>query len=306
MKVLSEKDLPLKENAVCTIGSFDGFHIGHKKILEKVKKRAQEEHRKSLVITFNPHPKKLLSPEKAPCTITDIETKKELLKREKIDYLYVINFNKEFSKISAKDFLKFLTEKLKCKHIIVGYDWQFGYKKEGNVYFAEKYEKELGFTLEIVEPILKDDIRVSSTMIRDLLKKGDVEKASYFLGRKYCIKGKIIKGQQLGRKIGFPTINIKPPEDLCLKTGVYAGFIEVDNKIYPAVINFGYRPTVDGKNLVLEAHILNSNIDVKGSFAKIIFLSRIRDEKKFKNIENLQAQISEDIKKAKKILEVAV
>ncbi len=306
MRVLKENDLPLKEETVCTIGSFDGFHIGHKKILEKVKKRAEETNRKSLVVTFNPHPKKVLNPEKAPCTITDIETKKELLEKEKIDYLYIIKFDKNFSKISAKDFLNFLVKKLKCKHIIVGYDWQFGYKKEGNVYFAEKYEKELGFSLEIVEPILKDDIRVSSTLIRDLLKKGDVEKASYFLGRNYCIKGEIIKGQQLGRKIGFPTINIKPPEDLCLKKGVYAGFLEVDGKVYPAVINFGYRPTVDGKNLVLEAHVIGKVIDIKSKFAKIIFLSRIRDEKKFENIENLQAQIAEDIKKAKKILEVAV
>ncbi len=306
MVILDKKDLPLKEETVCTIGSFDGFHIGHKKILEKVKRRAKETNRKSLVVTFDPHPKKVLNPENAPCTITDMETKKELLEKENIDYLFIIKFDKSFSKISAKDFLKFLTDKLKCRHIVVGYDWQFGYKKEGNVFFAERYEKELGFKLEIVEPILKDDIRVSSTLIRELLKKGDVEKASYFLGRKYCIKGKIIKGNQLGQKIGFPTINIKPPEDLCLKTGVYVGFIKINKKTYPAVINFGYRPTVDGKNLVIEAHIIEKSVDIKDEYAKIIFLSRIRDEKKFESIEDLKTQIAEDIKKAKKILEVAV
>ncbi len=306
MKQIKDTELPIKEETVCTIGSFDGFHIGHKKILKKVKENAEKEKRKSLVITFDPHPKKVLKPDKAPCTITDIETKKDLLKREGIDYLYIIEFNEKFSKIPAKEFLKFLVNDLKCKHIIVGYDWQFGHKKEGNVYFAEKFEKELGFKLEIVEPILQDDIRVSSTLIRELLKKGEVEKASYFLGRDYCIKGKVIEGSKLGRKIGFPTINVKPPEDLCLKKGVYAGFVQIGNNLYPAVINYGYRPTVDGKNLVLEVHVLDQT-DIKPSnFIKIFFISYIREEKKFDSLENLQRQIAEDIKKAKEILEVRV
>ncbi len=306
MKVLKEKDLPLHEETVCTIGSFDGFHIGHEKIIDRVKKYAETERRKSLIITFEPHPKKFLNPEKAPCVITDIETKKELLKRKNIDYLYIINFDEKFSKITAKEFLKFLTQTLKCKHIIVGYDWQFGYKKEGNVFFAEKFEKELNFKLEIIEPILQDDIRVSSTLIRELLKKGDIEKASYFLGRQYCIKGEIVEGNKIGRKIGFPTINIKPPKDLCLKKGVYAGFIEINGNIYPAVINYGNRPTVDGKNLVIEAHILGRYVEINDRYAKVIFVSFIREEKKFSSLENLRKQISEDIKKAKQILEVKV
>ncbi|NPA53273.1 MAG: adenylyltransferase/cytidyltransferase family protein, partial [Aquificae bacterium] len=142
MKILTEKDLPLKEETVCTIGSFDGLHIGHKKILDKVKEKAKKTKRKSLVITFDPNPKKFLSPEKVPCNIIDIETKNELLKKEGIDYLFIIKFDEDFSKISAKSFLRFLVENLKCKHIVVGYDWQFGYKKEGNVYLAEKFEKE--------------------------------------------------------------------------------------------------------------------------------------------------------------------
>ncbi len=306
MKVLTDNDLPLNEETVCTIGSFDGFHTGHKKILDMVKKKAKETNRKTVVITFDPHPKRFLFPEKAPCVITDTETKKELLNREGIDYLYIIKFDEDFYRISAKDFLKLLTEKFKCRNIIVGYDWQFGYKKEGNVYFAEKYEREMGFQLQIVEPILQDDIRVSSTLIREYLKKGDLEKASYFLGRDYCIKGKVIAGNKIGTKLGFPTINIKPPENLCLKKGVYAGYVQVDSNLYPAVINYGYRPTVDGKNLVIEAHILNGRFDIRPKEAKVFFLRFIRKEKKFDSLENLQKQISEDIKKAKELLEVGV
>ncbi len=306
MRIIQDKDLPIKEETVCTIGSFDGFHIGHKKILKKVKEKALKTNRKSLVITFDPHPKKLLNPDKAPCTITDTETKKDLLKKEGIDFLYIIKFDENFSKKTAKEFLKFLVNDLNCKHIIVGYDWKFGYKKEGNVYFAEKYEKELGFNIEIVEPILQDDIRVSSTLIRKLLRKGEIEKASYFLGRNYCIKGKVVEGNKLGRKIGFPTINIKPPEDLCLKKGVYAGFVEIEGKIYPAVINYGYRPTVDGKKLLIEAHIFDKEIKLKKQSVKVFFVSFIREEKKFESVGNLQKQIAEDIKKAKEILEVIV
>jgi riboflavin kinase/FMN adenylyltransferase len=306
MKIIQDKDLPIKEETVCTIGSFDGFHIGHKKILKKVKEKALKTNRKSLVITFDPHPKKLLNPDKAPCTITDTETKKDLLKKEGIDFLYIIKFDENFSKKTAKEFLKFLVNDLNCKHIIVGYDWKFGYKKEGNVYFAEKYEKELGFNIEIVEPILQDDIRVSSTLIRKLLKEGEIEKASYFLGRNYCIKGKVVEGNKLGRKIGFPTINIKPPENLCLRKGVYAGFVEIEGKTYPAVINYGYRPTVDGKKLLIEAHIFDKEIKLKNQFVKVFFVSFIREEKKFESVGNLQKQIAEDIKKAKEILEVIV
>ncbi len=306
MKVIQEKDLPLKEETVCTIGSFDGFHIGHKKILEKIKEKAKKLSKKSLVITFEPHPKRVLNPERAPCVITDTETKKELLKKEGIDYLYIISFNEEFRKKTAKEFLKFLVNTLGCKNIVVGYDWEFGYKKEGNVFFAERYEKELGFELEIVEPILQDDIRISSTLIRELLKKGDVEKASYFLGRNYCIKGKIIEGSKIGRKIGFPTINIRPPENLCLKKGVYAGYIQLNGKIYPAVINYGYRPTVDGKHLLLEAHVIGQKVNPTKEYVKIFFISFLREEMKFENINQLKKQISKDIEKAKSILEVKV
>ncbi|WP_036767808.1 bifunctional riboflavin kinase/FAD synthetase [Persephonella sp. KM09-Lau-8] len=304
MKVLTEQDLPLKEETVCTIGSFDGFHIGHIHLLEKTKEEAKRTGRKSLVITFEPHPKKILSPQNAPCRITDLTTKLELLRYQKIDYVYVIHFTKEYAKKPAEEFLDFLTENLRCKKIIVGHDWRFGYGGKGCVEFASEYGKKAGFEVEVIPPIKIDRTRISSTEIRKLLKEGRVDEAEKYLGRTYCIKGKVIKGDRLGQKIGFPTINIIPDVDLCLKKGVYMGYVSFDHKLYPAVINYGTRPTVDGKKTFIEAHIIGEKLEKDIKEVKIFFKRFIREEKKFNNIQELQNQIKNDIQKAINALEV--
>ncbi|WP_457640356.1 bifunctional riboflavin kinase/FAD synthetase [Persephonella sp.] len=306
MKVLTEKDFPLQDRTVCTIGSFDGFHKGHIQILEKVKNRAKEKGLKSLVITFDPHPKKFLNPEGSPCLITDIQTKIDLLERREIDFVYVIKFDQNFLKKSADEFLQFLVKDLGCKHIIVGYDWRFGYKKEGDIDYAKKRSKELGFSLEVVEPIMKDGKRISSTLIRSLLKDGKINEVSKYLGRDYCIKGKVVEGDKKGKGIGFPTINIIPPEDICLKKGVYAGYVSFNCEQHLAVINFGYRPTVDGKKLFIEAHIIDKDINLKTQFVRIFFKEYLRPEKKFSSIKELSSQIERDIQEAKKLIEVQV
>jgi riboflavin kinase/FMN adenylyltransferase len=306
MKVLTEKDLPLDDNTVCTIGSFDGFHKGHVEILNLVKKRAKEKGFRSVVVTFDPHPKKFLNPENAPCLITDINTKIDLLSRKNIDYVYIIKFDKNFLKKTADQFLSFLVKKLGCRYIIVGYDWRFGYMKEGDIEYARKKAREFGFELEVVDPIKEDGERVSSTLIRSLLKEGKIKEASRYLGRDYCIKGKIVKGDGKGKDIGFPTINILPPKDLCLKKGVYAGYVSFNCDQHPAVINFGYRPTVDGKKLFIEAHLIEKDIKPESAYVRIFFKDYIRPEKKFEDLEQLSDQIKRDIEKAKKIVEVQV
>lgn len=304
MKVLSKEDLPLKEETVCTIGNFDGFHSGHIFLLNRVKEISEKSGKKSLVITFEPHPKKILNPNNAPCRITDLETKKELLNSRGIDYLYVINFNKKYANISPEEFIKFLSENLNCKKLVVGHDWRFGANGEGDIELAKKFGEKYGFEIEVVPPIKVDNKRVSSTMIRNLLKEGKVEEVSKLLGRTYCIKGHIIPGNKIGRKIGFPTINIKPPDDLCLKKGVYMGFVSFDSKLYPAVINYGKRPTVDGKETLIEAHILGEKIEGEVKEVKIFFKEFIREEKKFENVDELKKQIEEDVNKALKVLGV--
>ncbi|HHG74791.1 MAG TPA: bifunctional riboflavin kinase/FAD synthetase [Persephonella sp.] len=305
MKVIKEKDLPINEETVCTIGNFDGFHKGHTYILKLVKETADKEGKKSLVITFEPHPKKILSPQNAPCRITSLETKLDLLKDQKIDYVYVINFDKNFAEKSPEEFIRFLTCELKCRKLIVGHDWKFGYKGEGNIKTAKEIGKKYTLEVEVVPPIKIDNERISSTKIRELLKRGDVYNVSKLLGRTYCIKGKIHKGNQIGKKIGFPTINIKPPEDLCLKKGVYSGYVSFNGEVYPAVINYGTRPTVDGKDLFIEAHIIGKSIDIsEKQQVKIFFKDFIREEKKFSDINQLKKQIKSDITNAMKVLEV--
>ncbi|ACO03157.1 MAG TPA: bifunctional riboflavin kinase/FAD synthetase [Persephonella sp.] len=306
MKVITDRDLPLNEKTVCTIGSFDGFHKGHVEILNLVKKRAKEKNLRSLVITFDPHPKKFLNPDKAPCLITDINTKIDLLSRKSIDFVYVIKFDQNFLKKTADQFLRFLVEKLGCRHIIVGYDWRFGYMKEGDIEYAKRKSEELGFTIEVVDPIKEDGERISSTLIRSLLREGKIKEASKYLGRDYCIKGRIVKGDGKGKDLGFPTINIIPPPDLCLKKGVYAGYVSFNCDQHPAVINFGYRPTVDGKKLFIEAHVIDKNINPESEYVRIFFKEYIRPEKKFEDTKQLSDQIKEDIEAAKKIVEVQV
>ncbi|WP_457625374.1 bifunctional riboflavin kinase/FAD synthetase [Persephonella sp.] len=305
MKVLREEDLPLNEETVCTIGNFDGFHKGHSYILSKVEETAEKEGKRSVVITFEPHPKKVLFPEKAPCRITSLETKIDLLTAKGIDYLYIIHFDKKFAEQSPEEFIKFLSQQLRCRRLIVGHDWKFGYRGEGDIQKAKELGKKYNLQVEVIPPVKSDNERISSTKIRELLKEGKVEEVTALLGRIYCIKGKIEKGDQIGKKIGFPTINIKPPEDLCLKKGVYSGYVSFNGKMYPAVINYGNRPTVDGKKLFIEAHIIGENVDISEKKEVKIFLKRfLREEKKFDSIEQLKEQIQSDIKNAKKVLEV--
>ncbi|MBK3333251.1 bifunctional riboflavin kinase/FAD synthetase [Persephonella atlantica] len=305
MKVIRESDLPLKEETVCTIGNFDGFHKGHAFILTTLKETARKENRKSLVITFEPHPKALLNPENAPCRITNLETKLDLLKHQGIDYVYVIHFDREFAQKTPQDFIQFLSQQLGCRKLIVGHDWRFGYKGEGNIETAKALGKQFDMDIIVIPPVKENNERISSTKIRQLLREGKVEQVEHLLGRTYCIKGTVQKGNQIGKEIGYPTINIKPSENLCLKKGVYSGFVSIDGKTYPAVINYGTRPTVDGKQLLIEAHIIGKRIGLEDSKQiKIFFKKFLREERKFDSLNQLKAQIKTDIEKTLQTLEV--
>ncbi|MFN4307324.1 bifunctional riboflavin kinase/FAD synthetase [Sulfurihydrogenibium azorense] len=305
-KILHLKDLPITENTVCTVGNFDGLHLGHKEIIKKVKDIAKKENLKSLVITFYPHPRKILNPEKPICSIVNLETKVYLFKKENVDYLLIIEFRQNFYQKSAFEFLNFLKDTLKCKILIVGKDWKFGFKQEGNIEYAKKVGNSLGIKVIPVEDIKSNSSRISSSLIRELLSKGDLKKIEKLLGRKYFLIGKVVKGDGKGREIGFPTINLKPDDDLCLKKGVYAGYLEKDEKLYKAVINYGNRPTIDGKKTFIEIHIIEEgfNTKIEEDYLKVHFIQYLREEKKFESIEDLKNQIKLDIQKAKEVLEV--
>ncbi len=302
-KKLTEKDLPIREETACTIGNFDGFHIGHQKILQILKQKAEKENIKSVVITFDPHPKKFFKNQNV-CTITNLETRLAFLSKMGIDYMLVLRFDENFYKKSPEEFIQFLKDQLNCKLIVVGEDWRFGYKKAGDINIAKQLGEKLNIKVIPVKPQLKDSKKISSTQIRELLKKGEVDRLKELLGRKYCIFGKIVKGSGMGKRLGFPTINIKLPEDMCLKRGVYAGYVIIKDKLYPAAINFGTRPTVDGKDEFLEVHILKplkQNLELE--YIKVIFEKFVREEKKFSDINQLKKQIEIDIKRIKEVLD---
>jgi riboflavin kinase/FMN adenylyltransferase len=303
MKVINITGKKEGKNKVCTVGNFDGFHKGHLKILRKVKEESEKNNLDSAVITFEPHPREILKGENV-CKITSFDTKVEFLKNIGIDFLILISFDKEFSKLSKEDFLSFLKNNIKCKKLITGEDWRFGKNREGNFKFAVEYGKKMGLEVEKVKIEETEGKKISSSDLRKLLKEGKVEKIKELLGRFYCITGNVVEGNKLGTKIGFPTINLKVEETLCLRTGVYIGLIEIEGKKYKAIMNYGKRPTVGGNEKLLEIHIIEewNNLSIT-SKPKVYFLKFVRDEKQFNNIDELKNQIKKDILYAKKYFE---
>jgi FMN adenylyltransferase (EC 2.7.7.2)/riboflavin kinase (EC 2.7.1.26) len=246
------KDLPcyerLEEEHAITVGVFDGVHLGHQYLLKKLIESAQRRGLKSCVLSFYPHPSKVLSPGQQPCELTDPLERAERILRLGIDRVVFINFDREFSRIRAEDFLKdVLFERLRCRYLLVGYDWRFGYRREGEVELAKEMGQRLGFEVETAEPFYKNGHIISSTYIRRLLHSGRLEEASEYLGENYWVKRKVVRCSGRGSSLGYPTANLGPSENLCLKEGVYAVRV---NEQFLGVANYGFRPTFDGKTKV--------------------------------------------------------
>ena len=292
---------------VVTIGVFDGVHEGHHLILNKCLEKAKKIGGESVVITFWPHPKLILGkdPHKLKYLNT-LEEKQILLEKSGIDHLIIIPFTKKFAGLSAKKFIKkYLVKKIKLKYIIVGYNHQFGKKRKGNFKLLEKYAEKYHFGVEQLDAKIIEKESVSSTVIRRSLDKGDLITANKYLGYDYLIRGTIIKGKKIGSKIGFPTANIEVNDNnkLIPKDGVYAVFVTYNNRVYKGMLNIGIRPTIDDriKQKIIEVHIIDFNEDIYNKKITFIFVARIRDEKKFRNIEELKSQLLKD---KGKILEV--
>jgi riboflavin kinase (EC 2.7.1.26) len=291
------KDLPcyerLEEEHAITVGVFDGVHLGHQYLLKKLIESAQRRGLKSCVLSFYPHPLKVLSPGQQPCELTNPLERAERILRLGIDRVVFINFDREFSRIRADDFLKHvLFERLRCRYLLVGYDWRFGYRREGEVELAKEMGQRLGFEVETAEPFYKNGHIISSTYIRRLLHSGRLEEASEYLGENYWVKRKVVRGSGRGSSLGYPTANLGPSENLCLKEGVYA--VRVNGQ-FLGVANYGFRPTFDGKTKVLEVHILDFEGNLRGERLKVEFLSFLREEKKFSSKDELIKQIERDI-----------
>jgi riboflavin kinase / FMN adenylyltransferase len=285
---------------VTTLGIFDGVHRGHMALLECLISRAREENGESVVITFSPHPRIVLEQNSKDLTfLTTMEEKKELLEKAGIDHLVVIQFNIKFSEIAACDFIKdILVEKIGTRHLIIGHNHHFGRRGEGDFNTIKQCSESLGFIVEQVQGFRTVEGTISSSLIRDALLSGRLEEANRWLGYYYSVGGTVIEGRKIGRSIGFPTANIKPdsPNKLIPGNGVYAVEVRVDNIFYPGMLSIGSNPTVNSdKNFrSIEVHILNFDNDIYGRNISVRFRKRLRDEKKFDDLEQLTKQMSLD------------
>ena len=291
MKIIRNTNLE-QLPCVVTIGNFDGVHLGHQALLTEVKKRAHDLKLESAVITFEPNPKDYFSQNKPQTRISSLREKIELFNEIKIDRVHIIKFNQEFSNVTANEFISVLIKQLRVKEIVIGEDFCFGRGREGGI----KQLSASSMKLNIKNKILMDGKRISSTLIRNLLANDKLDQANKYIGRPYSISGKVVHGEKRGRKIGFPTANIHMRHNRPPLKGVFA--VKFQNHF--GVANLGIRPSIKGeKKLQLEVHLLNFSSDLYGQHVSVIFLKKLRDEKKFKSLDELKEQIKLDVIKAK-------
>lgn len=306
MKILTDINNLSNENkpSVITLGNFDGLHLGHQILIKKVLSLAGEMHGRSVVFTFTPHPLKVLAPDRCPHLINIREEKIQLFRSMGIDLLVLAPFTLELSKKSPEAFVEeILCRSLCAKAIVVGQNYRFGRDRRGNVKFLKEMGRHLGFEVVVTEPVKIDNEMVSSTKIRQFLKKGEVEHAARLMGRPYQIKGRVIKGDGRGRLLGFPTANIMPVHEIIPICGVYATKACVHSIEFDSITNIGYRPTFCKENLCVETHIFDFNKSIYDHDIAISFIARLRKEIKFESPEQLIEQIQKDMKQAKMILQ---
>ncbi|MFA6054616.1 MAG: bifunctional riboflavin kinase/FAD synthetase [Thermodesulfovibrionales bacterium] len=291
-------------NTVLTIGNYDGVHLGHQKILSMVGKKAEEIGGTSMVMTFDPHPVKVIAPEKNVKLLTTPEEKARLIAKMGIDVLLFITFTKGFSQIAPDEFIsEILVKKLNIREVIVGANYSFGKSKKGNIDLLRKRGKEFGFHATAVQDVMLHGNIVSSSSIRSLLLKGAVQDVITYLGRAYSILGTVIKGKGRGKSIlNIPTANITSPVEIAPKEGVYAVRVGYKGSIYDGVANIGKNPTFGNTEVSYEVHLFGFSGDLIGESLRIYFIDRIRNERTFPDVANLEKQIREDMDIAGKIL----
>lgn len=293
------ENLKLK-NPVVTTGIFDGVHKGHRALLDYLVSRAKELNGESVVLTFSPHPRIVLEQNPGKLSfLTTLEEKKILLEKANIDHLVIIEFNKEFSNIRACDFVKdILIGKIGAKHLIIGYNHHFGRKEEGDFNTIKQCTESLDFIVEQVEGFKTEEGTISSSLIRHALLSGRLDEANKWLGYYYSVSGRVIKGRQIGRSIGFPTANIEPDDAFKLipANGVYAVEVRINGKTLPGMMSIGTNPTVNDDISLrsIEVYILNFNEDIYGKSVSVVFRKRLRDEIKFETTEQLSKQMKLD------------
>jgi len=292
--------------SVVTSGTFDGVHVGHQKILQKIVQEARKRDGKSIVLTFWPHPRFVLKKDAGDLKLlTTFEEKVELLAQNGIDYLVKIPFTKEFSELTSDQFIRqVLVEKLNTKLLVIGYDHRFGKNREGGFDYLMEHSGEYGFAIKEISRKDIEDVGVSSTLIRNSLGEGNIHIANDFLGRPYSLSGFVKDGDRIGRSIGFPTANIDVPEayKLIPADGAYAVLVSFDGQKFQGMLNIGQRPTVSGQERRIEVNLFNFDADIYNQRLTIEFIKLLRTERKFESIGRLKEQLSLDKLEAIRIL----
>lgn len=293
------------KKTILTIGTFDGVHLGHQKVIEQLVNTSKKEKKASLLLTFFPHPRMILQKNSDVKLINTIEEKTELLQNFGLENLIIQPFDYNFSRLTAFEFVRnVLVGKLNVSKIIIGYDHRFGKNREGDFDQLKEYGEIFGFEVEEISAQNLNDIAISSTKIRSALNEGDVERVTNYLGYNFSISGEVVTGNNLGSTIGFPTANISIKEDYKLipKTGVYLVKSIIESNNYFGMMNIGNRPTVNGKNQTIEVNFFDLESDLYGKTIKVELLKFLRDEQKFESIDVLKLQLEKDKIMAKSLL----
>ena len=298
MKVVSQlSDIAFDKNSVVTVGTFDGVHAGHREIVQEAVRRAKAREARSVVVTFEPHPREVIGSQSVQL-LTTIDERRRLLEELKPDVLFIVTFTYEFSRQSFRDFyLNYLVNGIGASEIVEGYDHHFGRDREGSIEVLVTLGKEFGFSVVAVKPFSVNGEVVSSSRVRRYLQEGDVMRAGEFLGRPYSLGGEVVRGDGRGKQLGFPTANIAPssPKKLIPKNGVYFVGVRVGNKLHHGMANIGLRPTFTGDGQrSIEVHLLQYQGDLYGAPVELYFLRRLRDERKFSSPEALREQLRQD------------
>lgn len=306
MKIYSNlADYSSKNKTFVTIGTFDGVHIGHQKVLLNLINSAKKNSTSSVLLTFFPHPRMVLQKNADIKLINTIEERIQLLKKTGLDILVIHEFTKDFAEETALDFVKnVLVDHLKISNLIIGYDHRFGKNREGNFDQLSEYGNIFGFEVNKISQQEIDHITISSTKIRKAIELGNIEEANRYLGYHFMLTGEIVKGKNLGEKIGFPTANlfIEETYKLLPKTGSYIVKSELENQTVYGMMNIGYNPTVKGKKQTIEIHFFNFNKDLYGKKIQIDVLKFLRDEQKFESVDDLKNQLEIDKQKSLEII----
>lgn len=303
----SISDFPELSYPVVTTGTFDGVHLGHQSILKRLTEIAHRKNGQSVVITFHPHPRTVLNPNDTSLELLNtLDERIKRLEHAGVDYLLVIPFNKEFASLSSKDFIRqVLVDGVGTKRLVIGYDHHFGKNREGSFESLSKMGPVYGFEVEEIPAKDIDELAISSSRIRRALHSGDIETANTLLGYHYPFQGEVIEGNKLGRKLGYPTANIKidEPQKLIPHNGVYAVLVKFEGLLLKGMMNIGVKPTVSNQNQrSIEINLFDWSEDVYGKCIQIAMVSRIRNEQKFNNLQELQVQLKEDESVARNLM----